>query len=194
MSLSQSAVSLMDVSSAQKNWVFAQYVYPSLCSRGWTLMGKCSFMVGNTYVRLCFSQPVARHDIEVIVFQPYTVGDWTEDIKLAASQDLYVLCPQSLHRTYVSFPCSPQRRLRPERRPRIMATSTRCGLFHCCLSTSRIDQLSLFLQFRYEVRLPSPFLLPPSFHRLLNPNHQLNPRKNSPRRPAPQSVLRPLCE
>ena len=57
-------------------------------------MGMCSFMVGNTYVRLCFSRPVAsRHDVEVIVFQPYTVGDWTEDIKLAASQDLYVLCP-----------------------------------------------------------------------------------------------------
>lgn len=50
MSLSQSAVTLMDVSSTQKNWVFAH------------------FMVGNTY--------------------PYTVGDWMEDIKLAASQDL----------------------------------------------------------------------------------------------------------
>ena len=55
-------------------------------------MGKRSFMVGNTYVRLGFSRPVARHDVEVIVFQPYTVGDWTEDIKLAASQDLYELC------------------------------------------------------------------------------------------------------
>ena len=54
MSLTQSAVTLMDVSSAQKNWVFAQYVYPSLCSRGWTLMVMCSFMVGNTYVRLWF--------------------------------------------------------------------------------------------------------------------------------------------
>jgi hypothetical protein len=57
-------------------------------------MGKCSFMVGNTYVSLCFSQSVAsRHDVEVTVFQPYTVDDWTEDIKLAAFQDLYVLCP-----------------------------------------------------------------------------------------------------
>ena len=56
-------------------------------------MGKCSFMIGNTYVCLCFSRPVAsRPDVGVIVFQPYTIGDWTEDIKLAASQDLYVLC------------------------------------------------------------------------------------------------------
>ena len=77
--------------------------------------------------------------------------------------------PQSFHCTSVSFPCSPQRRLRLERRPRIMATSTRCGLFHCCLSTSRIDQLSLFLQFRYEVRLPSPFVLPPLISSLAEP-------------------------
>lgn len=110
MALSQSAVTLTDISSAQKNWVFAQYVYPSLCSRGWTLIGKCSFMVGNTYVRLCFSRPVAsRHDVEVIVFQPYNVGDWTEDIKLAASQDLYVLCPSvsPLHLCLISlFPAA----------------------------------------------------------------------------------------
>ena len=89
--------------------------------------------------------------------------------------------PQSLYCTNISSSCSPQRRLRPERRPRIMATSTRCGLFHCCLPASRIDQLSLFLQFRYEVRLPFPFLLPPLISSLAEPKQPAQSPEKQPK-------------
>jgi len=44
-------------------------------------------MVGNTYVRLSFNPP---REIFLIFTKPYTIDDWLEDIKLAASHEMYV--------------------------------------------------------------------------------------------------------
>ena len=50
-------------------------------------------MVGNTYVRLSLNVP---REIFLTLPKPYTIDDWLEDIKLAASHEMYV--PLSLYK------------------------------------------------------------------------------------------------
>ena len=44
-------------------------------------------MVGNTYVRLSLNFP---RKIFLTFLKPYTIDDWLEDIKLAASHEMYL--------------------------------------------------------------------------------------------------------